>query len=218
MRIVFMLMFVFLGTLQTAAQVTETTTTITEQQLENITENNEDLETEDDSYLQQMIQYIKNPVNLNTADAAELNLLRVLTPIQVQNFILYRNLVGKLVDLYELQAVPGWDIRTIQKIRQYISVSLQVSIANTFGNRMRGGDHSILIRASQVPERSKGYLIDSSTSTNFYPGSPQKLLFLYKYVYKNLFSMVLLERKMPANSFLKENKSWVLIFIRLIFL
>jgi hypothetical protein len=198
-----MLMFVFLGTLQTAAQVTETTTTITEQQLENITENNEDLETEDDSYLQQMIQYIKNPVNLNTADAAELNLLRVLTPIQVQNFILYRNLVGKLADLYELQAVPGWDIRTIQKIRPYISVSLQVSIANTFGNRMRGGDHSILIRASQVPERSKGYLIDSSTATNFYPGSPQKLLFRYKYVYKNLFQYGIVGEKDAGEQFFK---------------
>jgi hypothetical protein len=203
MRIVFMLMYVFLGTLQTAAQVTETTTTITEQQLENITENNEDLETEDDSYLQQMMQYIKNPVNLNTADAAELNLLRVLTPIQVQNFILYRNLVGKLVDLYELQAVPGWDIRTIQKIRPYISVSLQVSIANTFGNRMRGGDHSILIRASQVPERSKGYLIDSSTATNFYPGSPQKLLFRYKYVYKNLFQYGIVGEKDAGEQFFK---------------
>jgi hypothetical protein len=150
-----------------------------------------------------MIQYIKNPVNLNTADAAELNLLRVLTPIQVQNFILYRNLVGKLVDLYELQAVPGWDIRTIQKIRPYISVSLQVSIANTFGNRMRGGDHSILIRASQVPERSKGYLIDSSTATNFYPGSPQKLLFRYKYVYKNLFQYGIVGEKDAGEQFFK---------------
>ena len=39
---------------------------IIEQQLEAITENNEDVETEDDSFLQTMRQYFKNPINLNT--------------------------------------------------------------------------------------------------------------------------------------------------------
>ncbi|MBC7511419.1 MAG: hypothetical protein H7320_22125, partial [Ferruginibacter sp.] len=38
-----------------------------EQQLENITENSADAETEDDSYLQEMIQYQKHPININTA-------------------------------------------------------------------------------------------------------------------------------------------------------
>jgi len=131
---------------QTAAQVTEPITPNTEQQLENVTENNEDLETEDDSYLQQMVQYLKNPIELNYADAAELNQLRMLTPIQVQHFILYRNLVGKLVDVYELQAVPGWDIGTIQKLRPYISVSIQVSAVDAVKRRLKNGEHSILIR------------------------------------------------------------------------
>lgn len=203
MRILLALSFIIFGALRLTAQVPETTTTNTEQQLENITENNEDLETEDDSYLQQMIQYIKNPVNLNIADAAELNHLRILTPIQIQNFILYRNLVGKLVDLYELQAVPGWDMATIQKIRPYINVSLQVSVAGTFNSRLRNGDHSILVRVSQVPEQSKGYLIDSSTATNFYPGSPQKLLFRYKYVYKNLFQYGVVGEKDAGEQFFK---------------
>ena len=151
------------------AQVPETTSPTTEQQLENITENNEDVETEDDSYLQQMMQYLKNPINLNSATAADLKELRVLTPIQIQNFISYRLLTGKLIDVYELQAVPGWDITTIQKIRPYISVSMQASVVSTFGNRLSGGDKSILVRVTQVPERSKGYLLDSSTATNFYP-------------------------------------------------
>ena len=178
------MLFVFLNSF---AQVTEPVTPNAEQQLENITENNEDLETEDDSYLQQMIQFIKNPIELNEADIADLNQLRILTPIQIQNFILYRNLVGKLIDLYELQAVPGWDISTIQKIRPYINVSNRISAAGALKSRLKNGEHIILFRLSQVPERSKGYLIDSSTATNFYPGSPQKLLFRYRYNYRNLF-------------------------------
>jgi hypothetical protein len=194
------ILFVFLNSF---AQVTEPVTTNTEQQLENITENNEDQETEDDSYLQQMIQFIKNPVELNEADVTDLNQLRILTPIQIQNFILYRNLVGKLIDVYELQAVPGWDIATIQKIRPYISVSTQVSVISTLKTRLKKGDHIILCRLSQVPERSKGYLIDSSTATNFYPGSPQKLLLRYKYNYKNLFQYGIVAEKDAGEQFFK---------------
>ena len=123
MRFLWILICTIFISLNAFAQVAEPITPNTEQQLENITENNEDLETEDDSYLQQMIQFIKNPIELNEAEVADLNQLRILTPLQVQNFILYRNLVGKLIDLYELQAVPGWDISTIQKIRPYIIIA-----------------------------------------------------------------------------------------------
>ena len=203
MRILAALIVMIFVSVYSPAQVIEPITPNTEQQLENITENNEDLETEDDTYLQQMVQYITNPINLNTADVSELNQLRILTPIQIKNFILYRTLFGKLVDLYELQAVPGWDIGIIQKIRPYVNVSLQISITNTLKSRLRQGDHSILIRLSQVPERSKGYLIDSSTATNFYPGSPQKLLVRYKYAFKNILQFGMVAEKDAGEQFFK---------------
>jgi hypothetical protein len=82
-------------------------------------------------------------------------------------------------------------------------VSLQVSITNTLNSRLRNGDHSILVRASQVLERSKGYLIDPSSATNFYPGSPQKLLFRYKYMYKNLFQYGIVAEKDAGEQFFK---------------
>lgn len=192
-----------LAAFQAVAQVTVPVTTNTEQQLENVTEQNEDLDTEDDSYLQQMVQFLKNPVELNYADVAELNQLRMLTPVQVQNFISYRSLVGKLVDLYELQAVPGWDIHTIQKLRPYINVSIRVSPADAFKKRFKNGEHSTLARASQVPEQSKGYLLDTATATNFYPGSPQKFLFRYMYTYKNLFQYGIVAEKDAGEQFFK---------------
>ena len=203
MRISFFIIILFFIFMHTQAQVVEPTTNTTEQQLENITENNEDVETEDDSYLQQLQQFLKNPINLNVVNAAELKELRILTPIQIQNFILYRTLVGKLVDIYELQAVPTWDLQTIQKIRPYISVSLQVDVLNTINNRLKKGEHNILIRASQVPEKSKGYLLDSSAATNFYPGSPQKILFRYKYSFKNLLQYGIVAEKDAGEQFFK---------------
>ena len=92
------------------------------QELENITENNNDASPEDDSYQQESAQLIRNPIDLNTADAARLQNLHALSPLQVQNFILYRAHLGKLISIYELQAVPGWGIGTIEKIRPYVRV------------------------------------------------------------------------------------------------
>lgn len=90
MRIFLVTSFFIFFALQSNAQVKEPTTTISEQQLENITENNADAEIEDDSYLQQMQQYLKDPINLNSIGEDRLKDLLVLTPLQIQNFILYQ--------------------------------------------------------------------------------------------------------------------------------
>ena len=134
--------------------------TTTEEQLENITQANEDNETEDDSYLQEMIQFQKNPINLNTADEAVLKELLVLTPLQIQNLLSYRYLFGKFISIYELQAVPGWNVRTIQKLLPYVTVNSSVSVSSSLGERLQNGQYSMLARASQVLERSKGYTVD----------------------------------------------------------
>lgn len=185
------------------AQVEETTVNTMEQQLENNTENNEDVETEDDAYLQQMQQFLKHPVDLNRAGANDLNELRILTPMQVQSLILYRELIGKLIDIYELQALPGWDLLTIRKLRPYITVSSVTEATGSLKSRLKKGEHTLLLRASQVLERSKGYLPDSSTVTNFYPGSPQKIMLRYKYSYRNLLQYGMLAEKDAGEQFFK---------------
>ena len=175
----------------------------TEQQMEAITENNDDNETQDDSFLQSLQQFLKNPVNLNTADANTLKELVVLTPLQIQNIISYRILFGKFVNLYELQAVPALDVETIQKIKPFITVSLDANLVTTFGDRLNGGTHSIVARVTQVMEKSKGYLLDSTTANNFYPGSPQRYFFRYKYQYKNLLQYGIVAEKDAGEEFFK---------------
>jgi DNA uptake protein ComE-like DNA-binding protein len=114
MKIVVAILCFLLMAKQAFSQVTETVTNNAEQQLENTAESNADQETEDDSFLQQLVQFLKDPVNLNTADEAGLAQLVILSPLQIRNLIMYRSLAGKMIDLYELQAIPGWDLATIQ--------------------------------------------------------------------------------------------------------
>ena len=80
--------------------------TIIEEQLENLTESNEDNTTEDDSYLQDMNHFLKHPLNLNYADQGLLEQLQLLTPVQISNLLSYRKLFGNFINIYELQAIP----------------------------------------------------------------------------------------------------------------
>ncbi len=201
-------LFLCAGPIHSVAQVPEipAATTASEQQLENSTESNEDSETEDDSYLQQLAQFQRHPVNVNTAGEALLKELTVLNPMQVEHLLRYRELMGMFISVYELQAVPGWDIRTIQKLLPCITVSTPLNVRETLRKRLLGGEHSVLVRVSQVPERSKGYLLDSSVARNFYPGSPQKLLIRYKYNYKNLLQFGVGAEKDAGEAFFKGSQ------------
>jgi hypothetical protein len=213
MRKITTALFFFFLYMQCTAQVPEKTekqpeqtSTTTEQQLENITNSNEDAETEDDSYLQQMVAYQKNPINVNYASEVELKELRLLSPIQILNLVSYRNYLGLLIDIYELQSIPGWDIATIQKIRPYISISKNADFISSISDRLKGGEHTILIRTTQTLEKSKGFQIDPNAGKNYYPGSQQRVFVRYCYQYKNLLQYGVVGEKDAGEQFLKGSQ------------
>ncbi|MEO6328134.1 MAG: helix-hairpin-helix domain-containing protein [Ginsengibacter sp.] len=185
------------------AQDIPTTPPVVEQELENLTENNDDAETEDDAYLQQMQHFINDPINLNTASESDLNELKILTPLQIHYLLSYRSLLGGFINIYELQAIPGWDVLLIRKVKAYVTVANNISLAASLKDRFKTGGNTLLARVTQVLERSKGYLSGGSTGNNFYPGSPQKLLLRYKYQYKNMLQYGITAEKDAGEQFFK---------------
>lgn len=169
----------------------------TEQQLENLTDADQ-AETEDDSYLQQLEHFIKNPLNLNVANINELKELRILTDLQIANLISYRSLFGKFISVYELQAVPSWDVITIRKLLPFITINSALS-KNDLMTRFTDGNHVLLFRFAQQLEKSKGY--DKTITGTRYLGSPQRLFFRYRYTYKNLLQFGLVADKDAGESF-----------------
>lgn len=172
----------------------------TQQQLEN-NANAEHGETEDDSYLQELEQFRKHPIDINTAGENELRELKIITDLQISNLLSYRNLLGKFISIYELQAVPAWDISTIKKVLPYITISPGESVKKEFIKRFTGGEHSMLLRVSQVLEKSKGF--DNSLPGTKYLGSPQRMFFRYNYRYKNLLQFGLVGDKDAGEQFFK---------------
>jgi len=172
----------------------------TEQQLENLTDIDQS-ETEDDSYLQQLEHFKTHPLNLNQADATDLKDFFFLTSLQIDNLISYRNLLGKFVNIYELQSIPAWDVATIKKILPYVIVDNTLTFKEDIGTRLKGGDHSLLFRVSEVLERSEGF--DPSTTGTKYSGGRERIFLRYRYQYKNLLQYGFAADKDAGEQFLK---------------
>lgn len=172
-----------------------------QQQLENLTNANEE-ETEDDSYWQQLERFSKHPLNLNLANAEDLKELGVLNELQIENFLRYRGLFGKLVDVHELQAVPSWYPAMIKRLMPFITVSTVFTASESLAKRFRRGSHSFLLRIAQVLQTAKGF--DHSDAGTGYQGSPQKIFARYRYAYKNLLQFGWLGDKDAGEPFFKK--------------
>ncbi len=184
------------------AQEKEQVSATTEQQLENLAQSN-NAAANDDSYIQQQARFKKHPLNMNAATAEELDELGMLSALQVQQFLLYRNLLGKLVNLYELQAVPSWDIGTIRNLLPFIRVTDDRNLAEQLKERWQRGDNVLLARYGRVIEKSKGYNKPIDTSVSHYLGSREKIYLRYSYNYKNLLQWGLLGDKDAGEQFFK---------------
>ena len=168
----------------------------TEQQLENVSEEN----MEEDALLQQLEFFQKHPLNLNNATANDLYLLRFLTGLQIHNLLQYRLRFGKLLSVYELQAVPSFDLPTIKKLLPYITVGDIRKVKETFRSRLHGGSSYALGRISRVLEPSKGYNANLRTH---YLGNRNHMQFRYSYQYKNLLYYGMVADKDAGEQFFK---------------
>lgn len=158
---------------------------------------------EDDSYWQTLEHLRKHPLNLNTASENELRELHMLTELQVVNMVRYRDLFGKLVSIYELQAVPLWDIKTIKSLLSFVKIDSNEATIENFGKRFQKGAKTILLRTSRVMERSKGYEKPAVASTQHYLGSPSKIFLRYTYNFKGLFQYGICGEKDGGEQFFK---------------
>ncbi len=183
------------------AQEQENTIAALERQAEALADE-EEPENEDDSFLQQLAHFKKHPLNLNTAEAADLKELMWLGDLQIENLLRYRRLLGNFLDLYEIQAIPTWNTSTIQKLLPYITVNKDKSVVDDIKERWTAGEHNIILRSSLVLEKSVGYQ-KHPDSGNSFMGSGNRLMMRYSYNYKGLLKWGILGDKDSGEQFFK---------------
>jgi hypothetical protein len=171
---------------------------VNEQQLEMQAEREEGVP-EDDTQWQQLTYLQKHPLNLNAVTESELKTLRLLTDLQISNFLMYRQQLGALLHIYELQAIPGWDVITIKQLLPFVTVSDQKSITARLGERLRQGEQTALFRFAATVSHSA----EHKKAAESYLGSPAAVLFRYKYNYKNLLQYGITGDKDAGEQFFK---------------
>ncbi len=175
-------------------------------QLENITESLGDAQPEDDQNAQALEQYLRTPINLNAADEAALSDFFFLSPLQIRHLLDYRSLLGELLSIYELQAVPGWDPAVIGRIRPYVVVKPTAGMLEQFRERLRGGTHQLLARMNQPMQLTEGFRADPRTGNPAYKGSPLRLLLRYGYQHKHLLQYGFAAEKDAGEEFFRGSQ------------
>lgn len=122
--------------------------------------------------------YFTQPLDLNQAREEELKSLFILSEPQIQSFYRYLDRNGKLLSIYELQAIPGWDLETIHRLLPFVTVkstSFQEDNRSLLQRIQESGKGMFLQRYERVLEKRAGYLPRSDTVLPAYLGSADKL-------------------------------------------
>jgi hypothetical protein len=144
-----------------------------------------------------LYQYYLTPLNLNRAGREELESLYILNPEEINSFFEYKNKYGALVSIYELQAIPNWEIITIRKILTFVEVVEAFDLEKFRDRFLHNQNHYLLFRTDRVIEKRKGYIPDEDGKTA-YAGSPYKYLIRYKNSVSRDFSIGLTMEKDPG--------------------
>ncbi len=187
------------------AQIDTKDENLIEKKVETIDENTEE-EVDYTMLVDQLTQYIQKPLNLNNATYEQLDELVLLSDIQIANLLSHIAKNGKLISIYELQSVDGFDVQTIRTISPYITVSGDIDHAKfSLRDMFKYGKHDIFLRYQQTLEEQEGYAPqDSTTSENSrFAGNPMRLYMRYRFQYSNHVSWGITAEKDQGEEFFK---------------
>lgn len=181
-----------------------------EELIENIASDTEDSDIAFDTYLEYLRYLLDKPLNLNKATLEELKALGLLSNLQANGIINYREKFGNFLGIYELQAVPEIDLPTARAIAPFLKAGDVEDFNVPFTELLTKGTHQLFIRYQQVLQEQRGYtntvLQDDSTLTSRYLGSPYRLYTRYRYRYGQKISYGITAEKDPGEEFFRGSQ------------
>ncbi|MCC9136705.1 helix-hairpin-helix domain-containing protein [Pontibacter silvestris] len=164
----------------------------------------EDIPYED--FYETLFLYYQRPLNLNNATPEELASLFILSRPQIASLFKYIEENGRLLSIYELQAVPDFDLVTIYQLVPFVRVQdagLQAD-QRPLWQRVIGEDNNALImRYERTLQQRRGYMpVDSGgRSRSRYLGSPEKLYLRYRVSHARDYSFGITAEKDAGEQF-----------------
>jgi hypothetical protein len=172
-----------------------------------------------------------DPIDLNHTTAEELNTLLLLSDLQVSTLLSHIKRNGRLLSLYELQSINGWDVNTIAMVRPFITVRENPLGSNaSFREILSKGAHELTLRSTMNVEQRQGFqhrtnpfgldyyvpdgdvlpdisdprVLDSLKRNNrIYLGSPYRLYTRYRFRYRQNISFGFTAEKDEGEEFFR---------------
>ncbi|MBA3704866.1 MAG: helix-hairpin-helix domain-containing protein [Bacteroidetes bacterium] len=203
--------------LNSSAQTTPPTKTLEsdfQQQLENVAESIENENADYSNLLEDLIYYKEHPINLNHTNKEELEQIKLLNDIQINNLLTHIKKNGKLITIYEIQSIDGFDLQTIQQLLPYIYLADDFSSPHFSVKEMfKNGENTVLFRYGRILENQTGFKsIDSAalfkSPNSRYIGSPDKLYLRYRFTYGTNVSWGITAEKDQGELFFKNKQKF----------
>ena len=136
----------------------------------------------EDLYERLLLLY-ENPVNLNSASVDQLKGLYILSDPQIDSLKSYIENNGKLLTVYELQLVPGFDFNTIEKLVPFVTVDANELTADDrplLQRILSERNNYLIYRFERTLEEKEGNTEPESPDDTRYAGGPSKHYLRYR--------------------------------------
>jgi hypothetical protein len=134
-----------------------------------------------DDLIENLIQILTQPLSLNKCTPEDLKSILILSPHQIESFFEYKRINGDLTNIYELQAIPNFDLETIYKLLPFVTINpLEQSKNKSLIDKMRSEkDAYFILRQSRTLESRKGFskpdTLQNGNLTSRYQGDPNHI-------------------------------------------
>jgi hypothetical protein len=145
-----------------------------------------------------LIQRLASPLDLNSASAEQLRSLLILTENQVQELLDYRAQTP-FISVYELQALPTFDIAVINRLLPLVQVNSKATEGGLLKRIITEKNNYVLLRHERTIETKQGYLEEDSTRR--YRGTADKIYARFRVSKGNDFSFGLTAKQDAGEPF-----------------
>jgi hypothetical protein len=165
-----------------------------------------------ESIYEALFQLYLNPIDINRADAETFQATYLLSPLQINSLMNYRNAFGQLLSLYELQAVPEFDLQTIENLIPFITLGSSGLRSKKFWDRVREEEQAyLLFRHQRTWQTRRGFTpadtSRSGTISSRYLGDPNTIYLRFRIQHARDFSMGVTLEKDAGEQFIWDRKT-----------
>ncbi len=182
----------------------QTKSEVIQQRMEFIAEEFETEEISLEDVFDNLSNYYDNPLNLNSASKEELEQLLLLSDIQINELLVYREKIGSLKTIYELLEFQFWSNQTVENILPFVKISKldEEKKKVTLSEMLKDMKSEAMFRWIRGVEEKAAYADvtdeEREQSNSYYWGSPDRLYSRFRFRYKTSLSMGITMEKDPG--------------------